>query len=72
MDFLGSVNVFHGRVQSGFASVGDLQIPFPDYEHHEPQPPQFSFARMSWTSTARRMASNRLPPVWCVSIAADR
>jgi sulfate transport system ATP-binding protein len=37
MDFLGSVNVFHGRVQDGFATVGDIQVPFPDYTHSEPQ-----------------------------------
>jgi sulfate transport system ATP-binding protein len=37
MDFLGSVNVFHGRVQNGLATVGDLEVPFPDYTHSEPQ-----------------------------------
>ena len=31
MDFLGSVNVFHGRVQSGKARVGAFEIPFPEH-----------------------------------------
>lgn len=38
MDFMGSVNVFHGRVQSGYAQVGDVRIPYPEYPHDEPQP----------------------------------
>lgn len=38
MDFMGSVNVFHGRVQNGYAQVGGLRLPYPDYTHDEPQP----------------------------------
>jgi sulfate/thiosulfate transport system ATP-binding protein len=37
MDFLGNVNVFHGRVQSGHAVVGNLKLAYPDYPHAEPQ-----------------------------------
>jgi sulfate/thiosulfate transport system ATP-binding protein len=37
MDFLGNVNVFHGRVQSGHALVGNLKLAYPDYPHAEPQ-----------------------------------
>lgn len=35
MDFLGNVNVFHGRVQSGRARFGPLEFPCPDYQHEE-------------------------------------
>jgi len=37
MDFLGNVNVFHGRVQEGHAHVGPFQIAFHDYPHAEPR-----------------------------------
>lgn len=37
MDFLGSVNVFHGRVQNGRARVGTFEIPFPDHPQNEAQ-----------------------------------
>ena len=38
MDFLGHVNVFHGRVQNGRAFVGDAVVPCPDYPHDESLP----------------------------------
>jgi sulfate transport system ATP-binding protein len=38
MDFLGNVNVFHGRVQSGHANVGGLDIAYPRYPHDESKP----------------------------------
>jgi sulfate transport system ATP-binding protein len=31
MDFLGSVNVFHGRVQNGQADLGGFHVPFPQH-----------------------------------------
>jgi sulfate transport system ATP-binding protein len=37
MDFLGNVNVFHGRVAGGRAVVGGLEISYPDYPHTEEQ-----------------------------------
>jgi sulfate transport system ATP-binding protein len=37
MDFLGNVNVFQGRVQSGKAVLGGMEVAYPDYPHHEPQ-----------------------------------
>jgi sulfate/thiosulfate transport system ATP-binding protein len=37
MDFLGNVNVFHGRVQHGVATLGGLEVPWPDYPHAEPR-----------------------------------
>ncbi|RPI90641.1 MAG: sulfate/molybdate ABC transporter ATP-binding protein [Planctomycetaceae bacterium] len=35
MDFLGNVNVFHGRVQNGQMHLGPFQMDFPDYPHDE-------------------------------------
>jgi sulfate/thiosulfate transport system ATP-binding protein len=35
MDFLGNVNVFHGRVQRGKAIAPGLEVAYPDYQHHE-------------------------------------
>jgi sulfate transport system ATP-binding protein len=38
MDFLGNVNVFHGRVQGGqaqLAGLGSLAVDYPDYPHEE-------------------------------------
>jgi sulfate/thiosulfate transport system ATP-binding protein len=35
MDFLGNVNVFHGRVQNGRATVGNLHLDYPEYPHIE-------------------------------------
>jgi sulfate/thiosulfate transport system ATP-binding protein len=37
MDFLGNVNVFHGRVQNGRAMVGNWALDYPEYPHAEPQ-----------------------------------
>ena len=38
MDFLGNVNVFHGRVQNGRATIGALEVDFPEYPHGESRP----------------------------------
>jgi sulfate transport system ATP-binding protein len=35
MDFLGHVNVFHGRVRDGRAFLGGAIVPCPDYPHEE-------------------------------------
>ena len=35
MDFLGNVNVFHGRVQNGRALLGGVEVDCPDYPHDE-------------------------------------
>jgi len=37
MDFLGNVNVFHGRVQAGRAHVGPFNLAYDDYQHDEPR-----------------------------------
>jgi sulfate transport system ATP-binding protein len=38
MDFLGNVNVFHGRVEGGRAVAGGLELAFPEYPHGEAKP----------------------------------
>jgi sulfate transport system ATP-binding protein len=38
MDFLGHVNVFHGRVQCGTAYLGNLEMDCPEHAHAESQP----------------------------------
>jgi sulfate/thiosulfate transport system ATP-binding protein len=38
MDFLGNVNVFHGRVQAGKAQLGGLELAYPQYPHDESTP----------------------------------
>jgi sulfate transport system ATP-binding protein len=35
MDFLGNVNVFHGRVEKGRAVAPGLEVAYPDYPHDE-------------------------------------
>jgi sulfate transport system ATP-binding protein len=35
MDFLGNVNVFHGRVERGKFVVPGMELAVPDYPHHE-------------------------------------
>jgi sulfate transport system ATP-binding protein len=35
MKFLGQVNVFHGRVQGGRASFGEIAFDYPNYPHEE-------------------------------------
>jgi sulfate transport system ATP-binding protein len=35
MDFLGNVNVFHGRVEHGKALLPGLEVSYPDYPHSE-------------------------------------
>jgi sulfate transport system ATP-binding protein len=38
MKFLGQVNVFHGRVRQGKASLGDLTVDYPHYNDTEERP----------------------------------
>src|SRR5205814_48031 len=35
MDFLGNVNVFHGRAQDGKVHLGNLEVEYPQYPHAE-------------------------------------
>ncbi len=37
MDFLGNVNIFHGRVEAGRAHLGPLVYPAPEHPHAEPR-----------------------------------
>ncbi len=38
MDFLGNVNVFHGRVHSGRAQIGSLELDYPEYSDKVARP----------------------------------
>jgi sulfate transport system ATP-binding protein len=38
MNFLGNVNIFHGRVESGRAHLGPLSIDYPEHPHSQPRP----------------------------------
>ena len=38
LDFLGSVNIFHGRVQDGRAHLGPVSFDYPDHPHAESLP----------------------------------
>jgi sulfate/thiosulfate transport system ATP-binding protein len=35
VNFLGNVNIFHGRVQKGRAFLGPIAVPFPDHPHDD-------------------------------------
>jgi sulfate transport system ATP-binding protein len=37
VNFLGNVNIFHGRVQGGTALLGPLAVPYPAHPHAEPR-----------------------------------
>ena len=55
MDFLGNVNVFHGRVQNGRARLGTWRCAYPDYPHDESRAATASTSgRTSWRSNARK------------------
>jgi sulfate transport system ATP-binding protein len=38
MDFVGTVNIFHGRVQDGRALLGPLTLDYPEHPHAEARP----------------------------------
>jgi sulfate transport system ATP-binding protein len=38
VNFLGNVNIFHGRVEAGTALLGGLAVPYPQHPHEEPRP----------------------------------
>ena len=57
MNFLGNVNIFHGRVQGGKALLGPLAVHYPDHPHAEPRLPPATRGRTSSTSAAPTMAA---------------
>jgi sulfate transport system ATP-binding protein len=52
MSFLGSVNVFRGRVQGGQALLGPIAVDFPEHPHHDPRPAK-GYARPHELEVAR-------------------
>ena len=38
MNFLGSVNIFHGRVEQGRAVLGPLSVDYPEHAAADPRP----------------------------------
>jgi sulfate transport system ATP-binding protein len=38
VNFLGNVNIFHGRVEGGTALLGGLAVPYPQHPHGDPRP----------------------------------
>ena len=60
MGFLGSVNVFHGRVEAGRAHLGPLSVDYPAHDGAAPRPAQ-GFARPWELELARRMIPLRVP-----------
>jgi sulfate/thiosulfate transport system ATP-binding protein len=52
MGFLGSVNIFHGRVEAGRAHLGPLSVEYPDHADDAPRPAQ-GFSRPHELELAR-------------------
>jgi sulfate transport system ATP-binding protein len=74
MDFLGNVNVFSGRVQSGKAHWGDVEVEYPDYPHEESRaanvyvrPHELDINRQSADSGALRIKIERVNPTGSVA-----
>lgn len=80
MDFLGNVNVFHGRVESGRAVVGGMEMSYPEYPHEESRdvkayvrPHELELARRPTGSTslkAKVLRVNSAGPVVKVDLFA--
>ena len=72
MDFLGNVNVFHGRVERGKARRAGLEVAYPDYPHAEAREPPCTSGRTSSTSSATRTACPASRPGCCTSTRPAR
>ena len=57
MGFLGNVNMFHGRVESGRAHLGPLSVEYPEHADETPVRRAASRGRTSWSWRARRRAA---------------
>lgn len=81
MDFLGNVNVFHGRVQNGRADLGGFEVAYPSYPHDEAKPIRayvrphelelHAAANGDSSLPARVLHVNAAGPVVRVQLAAD-
>src|SRR5581483_5360943 len=70
MDFLGNVNVFHGRVQGGLAHVGGMSVAAPEHpEHHSRpatvyvRPHELDIHRQSMNGSSIRASIARINPL---------
>jgi sulfate transport system ATP-binding protein len=69
MDFLGNVNVFHGRVEGGRAVLGGLDLAYPDYPHEQAKPATL-FVRPHELEIDRRAPAGSSLPAQVVRINA--
>jgi sulfate transport system ATP-binding protein len=60
MDFLGNVNVFHGRVEKGKAVAPGLEVAYPDYPHADPVAAAVYVRPHEFTIEPRRNGSESL------------
>ena len=67
MNFLGSVNIFHGRVEKGRALLGPLAVDYPDHESAVSQPAA-GYARPHELDVARADTGNGL---WAILETAN-
>ncbi len=67
MNFLGSVNIFHGRVEQGRALLGPLSVDYPQHSTPEPKPAA-GYARPHELDVARTERGNGL---WAILETAN-
>jgi len=67
MNFLGNVNIFHGRVQEGRALLGPLAVDYPQHSTAEPKPAA-GYARPHELDVARAESGNGL---WAILETAN-
>ncbi|WP_010585335.1 sulfate/molybdate ABC transporter ATP-binding protein [Schlesneria paludicola] len=74
MDFLGNVNVFHGRVENGMAMLGALNVAYPEYPHAESRnatayvrPHELDIERMPFGDSSLEVRVMQLNPAGSVA-----
>ena len=70
MDFLGNVNVFHGRVHGGRAEVGPFTLTVNGYQHAEPRAAT-AYVRPHELEIERNASPYSLPGASCSSIRRE-
>ncbi len=61
MDFLGHVNIFSGRVQSGKAWLGKLEVAYPEYQDQESRETTFYIRPHELDIESTALSANSLP-----------